>query len=277
MSNNISPFDAIFSGSSLDPMEAAQQSMRTDFPKRFWKDVSLSAKDGRFGILLDGRPARTPGRAILSSAHEQIAQTMAAEWRAIEERVDPSLLPMTKLINTALDRVGAPADDKGAAVRNDILDDIVAYAGTDLVCYRAERPEGLQQRQATVWDPYLDRIKTHHGIVLKLANGIIHAPQSDESLAGVRALSARRARDAEILSALHLATSLSGSAVLALALCEPGEDEGRAKAIWQAAHVDEDWNRAQWGEDAEATALRDARWRDFKTAACVLSTTRAAD
>lgn len=258
----MSPFDAIFAGGTVDPMEAVQRTMRADLPKRFWKTVTLEQGEGGYRILLDGKPAKTPGRAVLASPTQAIAQRMHAEWEAVGERLDPAMLPMTKLINVALDQ----ADGSRGA----ILDDIAAYAGSDLVCYRAERPEGLVDRQSTVWDPYVQRLATHHHIEMKLAAGIVHVNQKPETLAAIRALADQRAIDAQALVALHLATTLLGSAVLALALAEPGGCDGRAQAIWLASYVDEDWNRDQWGEDEEATALRASRWRDFEAAAFVL-------
>lgn len=264
---SMSPFDAIFADGVIDPMVSAQRSMRADLPKRFWKNVTLEdGKDG-YQVLLDGRPAKTPGRAPLASPTRALAERMKAEWDAVGERLDPAALPMTKLINVALDQVDGSRDA--------ILDDIAAYAGNDLVCYRAERPEGLVERQSTVWDPYVQRLSTHHNIEMKLALGIVHVVQTSEALAAVRALADRRAVDRQALVALHLATTLLGSAVLALALAEPGNCDGRAQAIWLASYVDEDWNRAQWGEDEEASALRTLRWRDFDAAAFVLHATQS--
>jgi chaperone required for assembly of F1-ATPase len=266
MSDKTSPFDAIFTETGLDPNEAAQRTMRPDLPKRFWKEASVDERSGVFHVLLDGRSARSPGRNPLASRHLPIAERMALEWNAVGEQLDPSLLPLTKLVNVAL--------DGGTDHREALLDEVRSYAGTDLLCYRAERPQGLVDRQSTVWGPYLDRLKTHHRITMKQAAGVMHVAQDEPMLDAVRALADKRADDSEAVAALVLATSLTGSAVLALALTEPGMDDGRAKTIWQAAHVDEDWNRAQWGEDAEATALRETRWRDFEAAAFVLSITR---
>lgn len=258
----MSPFDAIFADGVIDPMVSAQRSMRADLPKRFWKAVTLEEGEDGYQILLDGRPAKTPGRAALASPTIAIAERMREEWDAVGERLDPAELPMTKLINVAL--------DQAEGSREAILDDITAYAGSDLVCYRAERPEGLVERQGTVWDPYVQRLSTHHAIEMKLAPGIVHVEQDSDALAAVRALVDRRAVDAQALVALHLATTLLGSAVLALALAEPGGCDGRAQAIWLASYVDEDWNRTLWGEDEEAKALRARRWRDYDAAAFVL-------
>ena len=266
MGDNASPFDAIFSQTGLDPNDAVQKSSRPDLPNRFWKDVSLDHREDGYYLLLDGRNACTPSRKALFSANEAVATVLQDEWDAIGDRVDPLKLPMTRLINVARD--AQPAS------QNSLLDGVRAFAETDLVCYRAERPAGLTDRQETVWTPYLDRLKTHHGITLHLASGIMPVTQDPEQLDAIRRLAATRACNMEALVALHLATTLLGSAVLALALTEPGEDDARAKTVWQAAHVDEDWNRAQWGEDEESAALREARWQDFSAAALVLSVFR---
>lgn len=250
----------------MDPMVSAQKSMREDMPKRFWKEVTLGQVDDLYRVFLDGRPARTPERNAVGSAHQLIAERMRAEWSDVGERLNPLDMPMTRLVNVAR--------DMETTARAAMLDEVQSYAGSDLLCYRADRPQGLVDRQSTVWDPYLDRLLTHHGVTMKRVAGIMHEDQSSKALDAIRALADARAYDNEVLAALSLATSLSGSAVLALALTEPGEDSGRAKVVWQAAHVDEDWNRAQWGEDEQATALRAQKWRDFEAAAFLLSVTR---
>ena len=267
MTDRPSPFDAIFTETGLDPMEAAQRSMRADLPKRFWKEATVDARDGGYQVLLDGRNARSPGRNVLASRHQAVAERMAQEWNAIGERLDPAKLPLTRLINVAL--------DSGEAHRDAMLDEVRAYAGTDLLCYRADHPQRLVERQQALWDPYLDRLMSDHGLMLRRAEGVMHVAQDEAVLDGIRSLADKRCVDTETVAALTLATSLTGSAVLALALSDPGTDEGRAEAIWQAAHVDEDWNREQWGEDAEASALRESRRRDFDAAAFVLSVARS--
>lgn len=267
MSDKLSPFDAIFTETGLDPNEAAQRTMRPDLPRRFWEEVTLDEREGAFHILLDGRSAKTPGRSALASRHKAVAERMVAEWDAVGERLDPANLPLTKLVNVAL--------DGGDIHREALLDEVRSYAGSDLLCYRADHPHGLVERQNTVWNPYLDRLKTHHGITMKQAAGVMPVSQDEVVLDAIRSLADKRAADAESAAALTLATTLTGSAILALALTEPGVDEGRAKTVWQAAHVDEDWNRKLWGEDAEAAALRQSRWRDFEAAAFVLSVTRS--
>lgn len=266
MGGNTSPFDALFSETGLDPSEAVRKTARPDLPKRFWKIVSLDQRDEGYFLLLDGRSARTPAGNPLYSVSESIAKTLQAEWADLEDIIDPERLPMTRLVNVAR--------DTDPATRDDILNSVRAYAETDLLCYRADGPQRLAYRQNIVWTPYLDRLKTHHNIKLRLSSGIMPVAQDADQLDAIRTLAASRSCNMEVLIALHLATSLLGSAVLALALTEPGEDQLRAKIVWQAANVDEDWNRAQWGEDEESALRREARWRDFAAAAFVLSVSR---
>ena len=264
MSERPSPFDAIFDGGLFDPMEAAQRHMRADLPRRFWKEAGVQEADGLFRVTLDGRPARTPGKAYLASRHASLAQAMADEWGAVGERLDPTALPMTRLLNVAIDLA---ADARAA-----ILDEVAAFGASDLLCYRAERPEGLVERQQVVWGGYLESLARTHGIRLVAVSGIMPATQPSEALDRLRARADAVASDEERLAALHLATTLTGSAVLALSLADTGAD---ADAVWTAAHLDEDWNREQWGADEEADRMRAIKRRDFDVAARVLGLSSA--
>ncbi|MEM6383499.1 MAG: ATP12 family protein [Pseudomonadota bacterium] len=260
MSDTTSPFDAIFDGHAEEPMRSAQRGMRPELPKRFWSDVALSESGGFYEIQLDGRPARTPGRKPLGSANLAVAEQLAIEWRNVGERLDPLTLPLTRLINVAIDRVEARRDE--------IVDDLVSYAGSDLLCYRADRPEGLVAIQAEHWDPHLTWIDKVYGVQLNLAQGVMPAEQSPGALDAYGSAVRTIAATAEVLAALSLATTLTGSAVLGLRLASGTITSDEA---WAAAHVDEDWNRRQWGEDDEATRLREGRKRDFHCAAFVLA------
>ncbi|MEM1288950.1 MAG: ATP12 family protein [Pseudomonadota bacterium] len=258
-----SPFDAIFDGDNFDPMGAAQKHMRADLPKRFWSTVDLEQTDAGYLIQLDGRSARTPAKRRLLSLHRPVAEAMVAEWSNVKEVLDPAALPVTRLVNVAIDYAESAAEK--------ITDDIVKYASSDLLCYRADQPEGLVRRQAQTWDPYLDWIAKTHNCALKVGAGIMPVEQSDQTLSAVRAAALKSAIDHEVRAALHLATSLTGSAVLGLSLFEKSF---RAEDIWAAAHIDEDWNRELWGFDAEAEAARQAKKRDFDAAALVIAAAR---
>jgi chaperone required for assembly of F1-ATPase len=187
-----------------------------------------------------------------------LAEAVAAEWRAQGDRVDPATMPLTRLVNVAIDHVGAAS----AAVRTDI----VKYAGSDLVCYRADGPAALVAAQEAHWGPLVAWANQRFGIRLRTTTGIAHVAQ-DASLGA--AVAAAIAQYPPLrLAALHLATTLTGSAVVALALAESAL---APDAAWEAAHVDEDWQMAQWGTDTIALAARANRRRDFDAAAFVLT------
>ena len=259
MSDADSPFDALWDANAT-PMERAQQAMRPALPKRFYREATVKEEADFFLITLDSRRAKTPGGKALGSKRRAIAERMATEWQALESEIDPARLPLTKLVNVALDR--------GGDARAELIQSTAAYGESDLICYRADNPEGLCEAQRSFWDPPLDWLKQAHGIHLSLAAGIMHTVQDAEALERLTALVERCGSDAEKLIALSLATTLTGSVALALYLAA-GETD--AATVWLAAHVDEDWNRKLWGEDAEASALRAARQRDFAAAAFVLA------
>lgn len=222
-------------------------------PSRFYKDVSVVDEGGQFAILLDGRPVRTRGKARLAVPSTALAEAIADEWRAQGEEIDPRTMPITKLANTAIEGVTG----NEAAV----IDDILAHAGADLLCYRASGPEGLVARQGEHWDPVIAWAKDGLGAPLNLASGVVHVDQPETSLAALR----RKIEECNAyqLAGLHVMTTLTGSALLPLALAHGALSP---EAAWDAAHVDEDWQAGQWGEDAEAQARRENRKRDFDAA-----------
>ena len=227
--------------------------------KRFYKQVTTDAEGGEGAALkLDGKPVRTPGKAALRLPTPALAEAIAEEWRAQGERIDPLTMPLTRLANSAIDGV--------VGREQAVIDDIMAHAGSDLVCYRAPGPEGLVKAQRNHWDPVLAWTKTTLGAPLLLAEGVAHVAQPETSLGRLR--EPLLGRDAFSLAALHVMTALTGSALLALAVAQ-----GRLtpEAAWKAAHVDEDWQISQWGEDAEAAERRKNRWRDFAAAARTLA------
>ena len=241
-----------------NPMQRAREHARPKLPKRFYKDVSVEPADGGWTVALDGRLLKTPGRQSLSVASKAIAAMIAAEWEAQAEEVDPSTMPVTRLVNTAIDGV--------AKVCAEVARDIARYACSDLVCYRAEGPQGLVDRQAEAWDDLVAWFADGHGMRLRLSQGVMPVEQDAEA---AEALGGRLAGRSPLeLAALHTLTSLAGSAVIALAVAQARLD---AEAAWAAAHVDEDWQIAQWGEDTEAMNRRAMRWREFNAAAGVLA------
>jgi chaperone required for assembly of F1-ATPase len=213
-------------------------------------------------LLLDSKPVRTPGKAPLVLPNAALAEAVAEEWRGQRARIDPETMPLTKLANSIIDGVSG----REAAVRDDIL----KYAGSDLLCYRAEGPKGLVALQTRHWDPVVAWAKHDLGVPLHLAEGVMHVGQPQASL---DAIGDRLAGfDAWSLAALHVMTGLTGSALLALAV---GLGRLAPEAAWTAAHVDEDWQISQWGEDEEAKRRRMSRQRDFDASARMLELLRA--
>ncbi|MCF3639750.1 ATPase [Rhizobium sp. TRM95111] len=249
--------------SDPDPVRRAQIQMKRPLPKRFYKTATTGSGPDGFCVLLDGRGVRTPGKRPLAVESEALAGRMRDEWEAQAEVIDPAAMPVTRLVNTALDGVADNLD----AVR----DEIVRFAGTDLVCYRAEGPEGLVARQRDGWDPVIAWAAEAHGARFILAEGVIHQAQPAPALAAFeRALDRHRAP--LVLTCLHTATTLTGSAILALALADGRLD---AETIWSLAHIDEDWQIEHWGTDEEAFRRREARWQEMKVASDVLKLCRA--
>ena len=239
-----------------DPMRAAQANMRPPAIRRFFKAVEVrEAEGGGFALRLDGRAARTPGRNPLAAKSPALMHRVAQEWKRQRETLDPADMPLTRLLNSAIDGVARTMAETRA--------DILRYAGADLLCYRAEEPAALAERQAEAFDPVLRWAAEALGARFRLGAGIVHVEQPVETIEAIR--SALEDFDDPIaLAALSAMTTLSGSALLALAVAR-----GRVapEEAWRAAHVDEDFQAERWGADAEATARRAARWREFEAAA----------
>ncbi|WP_315920003.1 ATP12 family chaperone protein [Mesorhizobium sp. SP-1A] len=249
--------------SDPDPVRRAQIQMKTPQPKRFYEKASVSPVPEGYAVHLDGKPVRTPGKALLALPTEAAANLVAEEFAAQGETIDPMAMPVLRLANTALDGV---ATDPQA-----VLEDVLRFASSDLLCYRADAPQGLVDRQNAQWDPVLDWVRSTLGARFNLAEGVVHVDQPRESIAVLGAHLAQRSEPLR-LAAMHLMTSLSGSALLALAVEHGGLD---AEEAWKAAHVDEDWQAEQWGQDSEALARRSLRERDFMAAARMLEALKA--
>jgi chaperone required for assembly of F1-ATPase len=215
-------------------------------PRRFYKTVTVGEADGGHVVLLDGRAPKTPsGRKVILPT-PALAALVAADWDAQAVEIDSLRMPAQRLAATAIDRVGG--------VREDVADEIARYAGSDLLCYRAESPVGLVEVQSRSWDPVLDWAAEDLGLRLTAVGGIIHSPQPEGALSRVRALAL--GLDDFGLTALAHATSLFGSAVLALAL-QRGRLDGRE--AHDIARLDEAWQEERWGVDYEAADRTAAR------------------
>jgi len=247
------------------PVDAARRAVQPPLRRRFYETVTIAAGEGSernqadqagLVICLDGKPIRTPGRRAFAAPAPELAQALADEWAAQGEYIEPAKMPLTRLANTIIDGVGAAQDQVAAEIRK--------YLASDLVFYRAESPAALRARQAQYWDPLLSWGRQALGADFKLAAGVIHV---DQPAAALERAGVALPHDVWRLGALHPATTLTGSALIALALMHGAVTP---EAAWQAAHVDEDWNMEQWGRDEIALKRRGLRFAEFNAAALVL-------
>ncbi len=240
-----------------DPTRRAQIQMQKPLPKRFYTEVSIVEGESGHVVHLDGRPVNTPGKVPLAVPTARLAELLRDEWANQVDVIDPRTMPVTRLINTAIDGVAIEAQA--------VFEDILRFSSSDMLCYRAESPENLVLRQQREWDPVLDWAANLHGARFELIEGVMPKEQPREATAAFS--SALRKYDTPIeLAVLHTVTTLTGSAILALAFAEghlPPED------IWKLAHLEEDWTNEHWGEDAEAQNRREKRHADFQASVAV--------
>lgn len=238
-----------------DPVRMAREGLKPQLPARFYREATWERREGGFQLLLDGRPARTRlGRPLMAETGAAAA-LLAAEWAAQGERIDPATMPVTRMIHASIDHVAGAME----AVRADV----VQYAGSDVVCYRAGEPDKLVALQARHWDPVLRHVEGRYGGRFMLAEGIRFVDQPAEALAGVAgALEAITSPAA--LSAIHVLTTLAGSALIALAVTDGAMTP---EAGFDAGEVDADYEASVWGDDEEASARRALRLADFLAAA----------
>lgn len=210
--------------------------------KRFWRQADTVSVDGGFAVHLDGRAIKTPAKAALVLPSRPMAEAIAAEWDVQEGVINPLSMPVTRSANAAIDKVGPQHDE--------VADMLAAYGDTDLLCYRAETPQDLVDRQQAAWDPLLEWAAATLGARLRPLVGVIHAPQPPETLA---ALSMRvHGMTPFQLAAFHDLVSLSGSLVLGFAAALDWRD---ADDLWSRSRVDERWQQEKWGVDADEEAL----------------------
>ncbi|MCW5715101.1 MAG: ATPase [Bauldia sp.] len=240
-------------------MRPAERGNKPALRRRFYKAAGTAEQDGSLhAVTLDGRVAKTPGRAPLAVPSRALAEAIAAEWDAQRDEIDPMTMQLTRIANTAID---------GVAVRmTDVRAEIVAYAGSDLLSYRATDPRALIARQSAAWDPLLRWADETLGARLLSGYGIMPVLQPQASLDAIaRAVEGLAPLQ---LAATHVMMTLTGSAVIALAILHGRID---VEAAWSAAHVDEDWEISQWGEDAEAARRRAGRRLEMEAAARTLA------
>ena len=222
--------------------------------KRFWTDAKAVRREGGWAVELDGRPLRTPAKAALLLPNPALAEAVASEWADTAETVDPRAMPLTGLANAALDVV-APEPEAFAA-------GLAKYGESDLLCYRAEAPIALAEREAAAWDPLLAWARRRFDVDFCVTAGITHVQQPEATV--TRLAHAVVTFDPFKLSGLSPLVTVGGSLVAALAVAE--EAVG-AEQAWLAVSLDEHWQLEKWGSDAEAEVMLASRRREFFSAA----------
>ncbi len=220
--------------------------------KRFYTEVTVTAATGGHAIMLDGRPLRTPARAPFVVPTLALATAVADEWMAQGDAIAPSAMPLTGIANAAID-LAAPDREAFAAP-------LAAYAGSDLLCYRAPEAD-LAAEEAAAWNPWLAWAEQRFGVEFALATGIVHTPQPPPTLAALGG--ALAALDAWTLAALAPVITMGGSLVIGLALAHGAF---AADAGWAAVTLDDHWQESRWGVDADAAAARARRADEWRAA-----------
>lgn len=218
--------------------------------KRFWKDTSVAAQDDGFTVLLDSRPVRTPAKAQLTLPTRQLAEMVAAEWDAQEDKIDPQSMPTTRGANVAIDRI--------ENAREEVVSMLADYGDADLVCYRAAYPQALVDRQDAQWNPLLDWAAETFGARLETRVGVMHSGQSEESLSTLKQQIDQFT--AFELAAFHDLVTLSGSVIIALAATRNFQP---IEQLWAASRLDEIFQQEQWGEDDEASQEAEIKRQSF--------------
>ncbi|MBO0732814.1 MAG: ATPase [Methylocapsa sp.] len=245
---------------AVDPLALAKRDLKKALPRRFYREAKAAERNGAFVLQLDGRLAKTPGSNPIALPSRAAAEAIAEEWAAQGEWIDPALMPMTRIVHSAIDGV--------ARALAATADGIAKYGASDLVCYRAEGPRTLAQSQAAAWDPVLAFARRQLGAVFVCTEGVMFVEQPQAARAAVTeavgGIAESGAAAPFALASLHVMTALTGSALIALGTAHGALS---AEAAWRAAHVDDEFEIAAWGEDAEASARRARQWLEFDAAA----------
>ncbi|WP_371171230.1 ATP12 family chaperone protein [Aliiroseovarius sp. 2305UL8-7] len=230
-------------------------------PKRFWTEAKAIQVDGGHTVQLDGRSIKTPAKTLLKVPTAALAQAIAAEWDAQVDEVDPATMPVTRMANSALDKV--------AHQFSEVAEMLAAYGDSDLLCYRATHPDALIARQAEHWDPLLEWAADTYGARLVPVAGIMHQPQDSEAVA--RLSEQVYSLNHFEIAAFHDLVAISGSLVLALSVTANRLSIDEA---WSLSRLDEEWQIEQWGEDEEASELAQKKRLDIVNAAWFLQASR---
>jgi chaperone required for assembly of F1-ATPase len=232
--------------------------------KKFYKAAAAVEADQGHAVQLDGRPVKTPAKNVLNVPARALADAIAAEWGAQGEDIDAHEMRLTRLANSAIDRI--------VEHRHSVVSEIAGYIETDLVCYRAESPEGLAKAQEAGWGPLVSWIHDRHGVDLEITTGLLPVAQSNASIDAVRAAVAEF--DVFSLAGLHMVTVSSGSVVIGLAVADDRID---GTAAWELSLIDETFQLTEWGEDPDATKRRAGLRDDIAAGGAFMRLCRSAD
>lgn len=229
--------------------------------KKFWSEAVAVKVDQGFSVQLDGRSIKTPAKSAFVVPTMEMAQEIAAEWDAQEDQVKPESMPFTRSANAAIDKVSIQ--------HSEVADMIADYGDSDLLCYRADSPRELCERQAAAWDPYLNWADQTLNARLQPRSGVMHQPQDPRAIENLRR--AVHAFSPFELTAIHDLVGISGSLVLGLAAAYEHESP---EALWDISRIDERWQAEQWGDDEEALEVEAKKKSEFLHAAKFFALTK---
>lgn len=218
--------------------------------KRFYTDVDVTSCETGFMVELDKRAVKSPGRQILVLPNKQLAQSLAMEWRNQEGFIDRATMPVLNFAGLVTDSIIPLPDDARA--------EILKYAHSDLLCYRAGEPDTLIAKQQRLWGPVLEQYKQDESIEFKTSTGIQYVEQECQDMKRFAALIAPL--EGYELGGALVVTTMCGSAVLAMALVKGWFS---ADVVWELCHIDEDYQIEKWGSDSEEEERRQQRYTDF--------------
>lgn len=229
----------------------AETARLSRLPKRFYETVEVSDTGQGWAITLDDKPVMTPGKSKLVLPSQELAQAIRREWADQKEHIDPKVMPLTKLCNTAIDMI--------TGKEQAVIDDIAKFSASDLICYRAQEPQELVMKQSSQWDPVLDWAAVALGTRFTITKGITHVQQPEQAITRIK--DTLKPHSPFSLAALHTMTTLTGSALLVLAHVAGRFD---AQTCWQLCHIDEDFQISRWGQDEDAKDLRAYKWLEMQ-------------
>lgn len=235
----------------------AQKHLQRELPKRFYREVGVTPVEGGYAVTLDGRQTRTPTKVPVVVPSLALARQMASEWDAQETHIDPDFMPHVRLVNSGV--------EGGAGARDALVEEVARFCASDLLLYRADSPRELVALQEKIWDDALVAVARHFSVAFEPTVGIVHKAQPPETI--TRLKSAIADIDHLTATALVSVTGITGSGVLAIALYEGLTDPD---TVWTVAHVDEDYQIANWGADFEASERRKRRRIEFDAAVNVV-------